>query len=232
MSGSLDYFVGGVPAGAIFQLNINSLSELMKQTNDSRIDRWAFEIYFIALISYFEAFCKDHFASLLNICPTLVDNLKQNGQNVTIGADDIVIHGSEIVRKLGFILVEKYDFGDARKINSLYIALLSITPFSKEEKKKYDNILADRNLIVHHGGAYTRKYVEQRFNKGLIDKRIYMDSLVISETKFEKALSTLKNISVKLINSSKKALEEHLKSLGISHDDKLKEAVNFLNWWD
>ena len=85
---------------------------------------------------------------------------------------------------------------------------------------------------MHHGGAYTKKYLEQRFKKEHIDKRIYMDSLVISKKRYEEILSILKEIAVKLINTSKKALEEHAKNTGLSQNDEFKKAVNFLNWWD
>lgn len=232
MDNALECFTGGVPAGIIFQLNTERLYKLVEDADNGTADECMAEICFIALISYFEAFCKDHFASLINICPTLVDNLKQNGQDVTIDAGDVVAHEYDIIRKLGFVLAEKYNFSNARKINCLYVALLSITPFSKDKKEKYDNILADRNLLVHHGGAYTKKYMEQQFDSKLMEKRVYMDSLVISKNKFEETLSILKEVALTLINTSKKTLEEYIKSIGLYQDNEFKKAVNFINWWD
>ena len=71
----LDYFSGGVPAGVIFMLDIEKLRNIAdtleeKEGHLSTIT----EVCFIGLVAYFEAFCKNHFASLLNICPELIMN--------------------------------------------------------------------------------------------------------------------------------------------------------------
>jgi hypothetical protein len=62
---------------------------------------------------------------------------------------------------LGFLLAEKYDFGTPKRINALFNALLKITPFGREDAKRYAALLRDRNLLVHHGGVYTLAYLEQ-----------------------------------------------------------------------
>ena len=73
----LDYFTGGVPAAMVFNLDLLSLQEIMRRYEESparrtRIRASIAELSFMALTCYFEAFCKNHFASILNICPNLV----------------------------------------------------------------------------------------------------------------------------------------------------------------
>jgi hypothetical protein len=69
---ALDYFSAGVPAGAVFWSVLEDIRKIsaqlaMPERGIQRIQ----EICFVGSISYFEAFCKDHFASLINIEPSL-----------------------------------------------------------------------------------------------------------------------------------------------------------------
>jgi hypothetical protein len=81
----LDYFSGGVPMAEVFRITLKDLRAISQSVSEpsTGINRFQ-ELCFIGLISYFEAFCKDHFASLINIEPHLVSNLKANGQNVEV----------------------------------------------------------------------------------------------------------------------------------------------------
>lgn len=68
----LDFFLGGVPAGAIFSLEVEQIVKGMKVLHKKEIYYQTFlELGFIGLVSYFEAFCKGHFVSIINICPNL-----------------------------------------------------------------------------------------------------------------------------------------------------------------
>jgi len=58
-------------------------------------------------------------------------------------------------------VAEERDFGSAETINELFLDLLKITPFSKDEMEVYSQFLNDRNLLVHHGGVFTLKYLSQ-----------------------------------------------------------------------
>ena len=129
-------------------------------------------------------------------------------------------------------MAEEFDFGSARKINSLYAALLSITPFSKKELQRYDNILSDRNLLVHHGGVFTTEYVTQRLKNKITQNCVHYDSLVISKREFEDVACFLEKIAFKLINATKKSLEKFVIDNNLTYDDELKKTINFLNWWD
>lgn len=151
----LEYFSGGVPTGEYFRMTLDDLRRISTLESDSIGINRLQEVCFIGLLSYFEAFCKDHFASLINLEPSLVMNLKANGQDVSVDASRVVFYVDEVDRRVGFILAEKYDFGTAQKINALFSALLKVTPFGTDEAKQYGILLRDRNLLVHHGGTFT-----------------------------------------------------------------------------
>ncbi len=62
-----------------------------------------------------------------------------------------------VVHRLGSLVAEQFDFGAAKKINGLFLDLVAISPFSKDEEVRYTQLLNDRNLLVHHGGIVTIK---------------------------------------------------------------------------
>jgi hypothetical protein len=94
---ALDYFRGGVPAGAVFHLQTQRLQRLIdRRRSRSAADAQA-EVCFIGLIAYFEAFCGDHFASILNLCPSLIEHLKQRGRDVSVDATDLQALGENIL---------------------------------------------------------------------------------------------------------------------------------------
>ena len=227
---ALDYFAGGVPAGPMLSLHLDELKSLAQQQGKTPHGRnLILELAFIGLFSYFEAFCKDHFASIINIAPVLAQRLKAHGHNTNIDAADILSIGEHISARVGFLLAEKYDFGTPRKINALYHALLQVSPFSTNEAKKFDKLLADRNLIVHHGGVYTMKYTQQWLE--LMDKKIFLDSVVIDPTSFSKALSLIEEIGKKTVQSTHRRLEELVEQLHEALDPEWKRALRHLQYW-
>ena len=127
-----EYFTGAIPASVVFTGNVSSLREIIGSLNEANdtINKTA-EVCFIGLVAYFEAFFKDHFASLINICPELLKELKNKRQDVTIDAADLLVLEDDLKHKLGFLLAERYDFGTAKHINSLYHSILLVTPFLK-----------------------------------------------------------------------------------------------------
>lgn len=229
---ALDYFSGGVPASIIFQMAVNDLRKIMKKSEYDKEMKKNSEICFIALIAYFEAFCRDHFASLVNICPQLLTQLKKRGRDVTLDGSDLADLKSISTENLGFLIAENYDFGNARKINSVYTALLSVTPFSEKEKEQYNKILADRNLLVHHGGIYTKKYADQRFERKFIKSRVYYDSLVISPQDFSNTTDFLEKIAFKLITSTKKSIKKFVEENCLKQNKEAQKALDYLDWWD
>jgi len=229
---SLEYFSGGVPTGEFFRITLDDISNAIDRTSDgiSRIN----EICFVGLIAYFEAFCKDHFASILNIEPTLLEILRQKGQDTRIDPARLLVLRDKWNFNLGFIVVENYDFGTAQKINALYTALLKITPFSKKEANFYDNILSDRNLLVHHGGTFTLSYIEQYNTSSDVIKHLtrpFLDSIVINTEYFDKRLNFIKAVTKKILKSTHMALESYIADRRIYCSPERKKAIHMLLWW-
>jgi hypothetical protein len=139
--------------------------------------------------------------------------------------------GSNYQRKVGCLLMENYDFGTARRINAIYSTLLKITPFSTKEIKRYDEILRDRNLLVHHGGIYTSKYLQQLGDWRDRITDAYWNSLTVRSDTPKKTLAFLEHISNKIARTSHAALSDYLKSAQVSLEPEREKALNFL-WGD
>lgn len=216
-------FPGSVPPIEVFNWHFNSLSDLVAsfEYNALFVNKTV-ELCFIGLIAYFEAFCKDQFASIINICPSLLSQLKQSGHDVSIDATHLVLFQHDIDFALGSMLSEKYDFGSAKQINSYYQTLLKITPFSKDEVQKYNTILNDRNLLVHHGGRHTVKYAEQNLRRKPIEHQAYRDKLEITEDEYFEAALLIVKIAIKIAHASQKALV----AFTSENDIKLTEDQN------
>jgi hypothetical protein len=228
----LDYFSGGVPTGEFFRMTLDDLAKTVNRSAKglSRVN----EVCFIGLVSYFEAFCKDHFASILNIEPTLLASLRDNGQDTQIDPARLLEFGDHWNIRLGFLVAEKFDFGTAQKINALYRALLKITPFSKSEAKYYDGILRDRNLFVHHGGVLTLTYSTRNASPTTHrTSRPFFDSLVVTPEYFDERLEFIKGVSRKILKATHSALHDHVaKSGGNFQSERLKAVDTFLWWGD
>jgi hypothetical protein len=225
-----DYFSGGVPTGWYFQLTLDGLSSIVKKDNNYIETQIINELCFIGLVSYFEAFCKNLFASLINIIPELMYELRKAQLDISIDVTRVFGLRDTVKDRFGFLIAEKYDFGSAKKINSYYNALLKITPFSIKEIKEYDKILSDRNLLIHHGGTITSKYKEQRLQDHTIKDRVYFDSIEISKDSYNKYSNFLKHIAKKMIVNSHIALGKYI------HDNKLQitkdqeEGISCIDW--
>lgn len=231
---ALDYFAAGVPAGEFFCGTLEDIRKISTDNANARktIDRLQ-EICFVGALSYFEAFCKDHFASLINIEPSLVEQLKAGGQDVTIDSAAVALYGTAISHRLGFLIAEKYDFGTAQKINSLYTALLKITPFSKDEARTYSVLLRDRNLLVHHGGTYTMAYLMTHPTFAAVERKehAFWNSRVIRHDDVASAVTFLGAIARTMTRAAHGALSKHIESAGFSYNDERKKALHFLLWW-
>lgn len=191
----LDYFSGGVPTGEFFRLTLESVGKTFQRTSNG-MNRTN-ELCLIGLVSYFEAFCKDHFASILNIEPRFVVALRDAGQDTLIDPAHLLEFRDEWSIRIGFLVAEKFDFGSAQKINALYGALLKISPFGKDEAKYYASILRDRNLLVHHGGTITLAYAKQSEALGSVLSRPFFDSLVVEAPYFDERLVFIEKIAKK-----------------------------------
>lgn len=188
------------------------------------------EICFIGLVSYFEAFCKDHFASIINIEPTLLKGLRNSGHDTSIDPERLLDFRNDWIIKLGFLVSEKYDFGTAQKINTLFMALLKISPFSKVEAKEYERILRDRNLLVHHGGTITLAYANQTSAPANKSYAPYYDSLVVTPGYFDQRLAFIRDIAAKLLRTTHSALNSYIDESGEQYSEERKKALDAFLW--
>jgi hypothetical protein len=231
--GWLEYFSAGVPTGEFFRITLDELRRIsgLGDGESSGISR-LHELCFIGLISYFEAFCKDHFASLINLEPHLVSNLKTAGQNVDVDATRVLLYAGEVNRRIGFVLAEKYDFGSAQKINALFGALLQITPFSKSEAAHFSELLSDRNLLVHHGGTFTLSYLERTTSISCdLRTRAFWESRVKRQEDVASAVGFIETIARKLLRSSHAALLKYLLDRDLEYSGEHRRALDALLWW-
>ena len=188
------------------------------------------ELCLIGLIAYFEAFCKDQFASVVNICPELLLSLRKNGHDVMIDAADLITFEDVAYRALGSLIADKYDFGSAKQINSHYQALLKITPFSKDESKEYDQILHQRNLLVHHGGTFDIKYAEQNLEgrSDPVKYRAYWNALEITEEEYFDAALLVADVATKIATVTQKVVSNFVSENGVKLTDDQRDALQML----
>jgi hypothetical protein len=85
---------------------------------------------------------------------------------------------------LGSVLSAQYDFGSPRTVNSLFLDRLGVSPVSRDEAKRFDTLLAQRNLIVHHGGIYTYKYHRQNLADRPVQETAHWHSLTLATEEF------------------------------------------------
>jgi hypothetical protein len=225
----LDFHPGGVPAGIIFDQQVTDLCEIAN-TSPTPGNEISSELAFIGLIAYFEGFCKNHTAAILNICPQIIHALAERGRELKLRAVDIFEYTETLNTQFGSLVLENVEFGTAKAINGLYHDLLGITPFSKRESKTFHALLEDRHLIVHHGNVYTPNYAHERFIRREIGRtRIYFDSLKVTAVDVRRAARFLHELSLKLRDSSLKALKAYVVRNHLRLAKPNREAVEALS---
>lgn len=227
---SLDYYASGVPPGPLLKMSFNDIYELVNNAKDHK--RTISEISVISLTAYFEAFFKNQFAAIVNICPYTLKEFCAKRTNTSINISDIVTLDFNTTGKLGFILAEQFDFGSPKKINKLFEDLIRVTPFSSKDVDFFNKILEDRNLIVHHCGVYTMRYHKHNFVKQSIGNRIFYDSLAVDIPYFLKYALFVDRIADKLIKSSYDAVLKIIDENKIHLSQSSKGALFFLNWYE
>ena len=227
--GYLSFFAGGLPASSIFKLNIDGLREI--QAACATLDRYnnpAPEVAFIALLSYFEGYCKDHLASLINICPQILHRLEEKGQLPEISPADLVHFGEAAQRVLGFLVTERMDLGVPKKINAVFGAALDVTPFSSREKRTYERYLEDRNLLVHHGGNLILRYVRQQGLGHQERERVYLDSLPIASGDLVERLVFVEKLVLKTSSTTQSRLRDYVVQEGLTLSPEATKALESL----
>jgi hypothetical protein len=225
-----DYFIGVASPRALFTMHLEGLDELMSRKPEwTTVIRVESEVCVIALVSYFEAFCKDLFAGAVNICPELLISFRAAGQGTTIDAADLLQYRGAPLARIGGLLAEQIDFGSARKINAVYRALLKLTPFGSRETKRYDRLLNDRNLLVHHGGVFTSRYLSQlkEHSRAALPNKI---ALEITPAYFVKARTFLESVADKLAESTRDRIRGFIESASVEFSETQWHALWLLSW--
>ena len=225
-----EFFSGYVPSGEVFRMAANEITEIARQ-NTEGTDFTKNKLCIIGLVSYFEAFVKDHFSSVLSIAPTLIEKVKEVGYSADIPAEEAFEFRDTLHYRIGFLIGQRLDFGTAKKINALYTAVLKITPFGRSEGAQFDRLLRDRNLIVHHGGTYTTSYIKQAFGEIHPQRRRpHGDTIEIPAEKVVETARFLKAIAHSTIVGSSKRLRAVLSSKN-ALTKELEKAIDAMQWW-
>jgi hypothetical protein len=183
----------------------------------------------IGLAAHFEAFCKAHFASVINIHPPVLKGFAEQRQDLALKLTEVLQILPDINHRIGSLLSEqpKFAWGSAKDINALFRDLLGITAFSNDDVEQYHEFISDRNLLVHHGGIFTLKYERQRLvNIGRPDgtsSRV----LKVEKEDVQRWSAFLLAVAQKLANSSISAMEEKIKGLDL--DAQHCVAIRLLN---
>jgi hypothetical protein len=228
----LDYFSGGVPDGEYFRMKLEHLRKLVDPAKDE-VPSILIEVCYIGLVSYFEAFCKDHFAAIINILPTTAIRLRDKGHDTLVDVAVLLRTKADLTSQIGFLLAEKFDFGTPKKVNALYGALVTVTPFSKDEASVYDEVLRARNLLVHHGGTFTSSFIEQMHSAGSDpgSNRVFFDSLVLTKEMFFREVHFFEGVARKLLRSTHTAMNRMVAEEGLTIGKERQKAIDAFLWW-
>jgi hypothetical protein len=227
----LDFYEAGVPPSAFFAMRVEEIVKLAESTQatEGHLDFTA-EVCFIGLAAYFEAFCKDEFAAVINICPETLERFAAN-RECAFGISEVLHLCNGMSHRLGSMVSEHYDFGSASSINGLFLDLLKISPFSKDESREYAEFLNDRNLLVHHGGTYTFKYAGQKFAKEQVAGIAHWQSLVVGKRDVERTAEYLLDLAKKIAGAAKAALTDFSKGQQIPVGEERKKAIDSLDYF-
>lgn len=229
----LELFAGGLPPFSMFCGQVEQLSEIVSaypepELEGERILNPAAELAVIGLVSYFEAFCKHQFAALVNICPPLLERFSDRRQQASIRLNDLISVGDQFHKSIGFLVAEQYDFGSGKLINGLFTDLLTVTPLGTKEVERFDQLLNDRHLLVHHAGVYTLRYAKERLLPTDLRKRIFMDSLVVQREDFSEWTNFLLRCAVKIVEATVHAIRAFVEEKKPSLDTYKIDAIKYL----
>ena len=123
----LDFFHGGVPPYQLFRLSFDELSRLAESSTAEKghLDTTA-EVCLIGLAAYFEAFSKDQFAAIMNICPETLKPFGDKRPESSLPLRTLRTSMADLSSRVGSLVSEQYDFGSAKTINGLFLDLLNV----------------------------------------------------------------------------------------------------------
>jgi hypothetical protein len=215
----LEFFTGGVPPKVIFQMDLDDMRTIAargveaSKANERSRDRTA-ELCLVGAVAYFEAFFKNQFAAVGNICPALLRTFAKKRDEAAVRLSDLLRIPGLLESRLGSVLSEQYDFGSPRTVNSLFLDLLGVSPFSKDEAKRFDTLLVQRNLIVHYGGIYTYKYHRQNLSDRPVQETAHWHFLTIANEEFVTWAEFLESMAGKTAQVTQRVMVQCANDLG------------------
>jgi hypothetical protein len=221
--------IGGIGPFVQFEKEFNILFHLVesnKGDNFFRDTNPATEVALIGLVAYFEAFCKHQFAALVNILPQLLMDFTVKRGEPTVKFSTILTLKDDFINNLGIILAEQYEFGTAKQINSLFNDLLKVSPFSKEESSTFNEILKQRNLIVHHGGFYTLKYLQDGSISEERKRNMFQSPIRIDTEEFHQIDDFTYRMAAKINLVTVKALKSRTQNIQLTKEQS--DAIDLM----
>ncbi len=230
------HFHGACPPFAIFGQQIAAVTKIVDTYEDEFTDddavilNPAADLAVIGLVAYFEAFCKHQFAALLNIHPPILIPFSDKRPQASVLMSDLASMRVDSPPMLGFIIAERLDFGSGKLINGLFTDLLGVTPFSKSEVKRMDELLNDRHLLVHHGGIYTLKYARERGLEKTARGGVFFDSVGFSQETYLSWKGFFVKCAKKLVTVTVLALGKYAQDHGTALTYPADDALDRLLW--
>ncbi|RPJ79117.1 MAG: hypothetical protein EHM20_02240 [Alphaproteobacteria bacterium] len=227
-------FISAFPPLMLFADRFNWLTDFVANISSDNISELlhgqrTVEISFIGLISYFEAFLKGLFSIAINLLPDSIENLRRDKHNTNVDAYFVAKYVLDKNIPLGTLLTENFDFGTAQKANSLFCSLLKLTPFSKDDARMYNEVLQNRNLIVHHGAAATFSHAED-FNSSSNYHVISIgEGLTLDAIDYFEAAKLIGEIAIKINKAVASSISKKYAENKASVDSNKNDAVALLS---
>jgi hypothetical protein len=230
--GWLDFFAGGVPTPRYFQMTLEDIDGIAHTCPASDGINRQLELCYVGLHCYFEAFLKEHFASILNIMPELLIRLREHSIDTSVDAVRVHLFADRLRSRLGFLVAEKLDFGTPRKVNAHFSTLLQITPIGKQDAERLEESLSIRNQIVHHGGTITSRFAEQVLKDSKLMDVAFWESITLTHDMHEETSRLISNLARGVAVSSMKAAKEYATKNSIILSAPRMEALEAFAWWE
>lgn len=199
-----DYFIGGVPPLSFFDIQCGEIDALVETSDDEQGVNIVAQLAIIGLVAYFEGFLRALFSALVNICPTLLENLAAARPDLAIPLCDMMGVEEPLLARLGFLV------GSPRTTNSAFRDLLGVTPFSKDETERFQELLRIRNLVVHYGGIHTTKYEASTSRIQPGGHRLFADSVPVTKPAVLEWSGFLSSLAVKTNTAARDAVTKYL----------------------
>jgi len=226
-----EFFTGKISPFILFEMEFHSLFDIVESHKKDKFFSEinpASQVASIGLLAYFEAFCKHQFAAIVNLFPSLIHGFASKRGEPKIEFSTIISFAGEFEKNIGFVLAENYDFGTAKSINGIFRDLLLVTPFCKEEEKTFNDIVYKRNLLVHHAGYYTLKYLKENTISEELKKRAFKEAVKIDTNEYQEISDFLFEMATKITRETVKAVKNHFEFKSLPPDHEKVNAVEEL----